>query len=268
MSDASILRRKLAIQAKLESLEKESASLKRKNEPPMIILNSLGILVIAYLSIVLEVLIIQFIRTKRVRRLKTNWEEEEISEFRFCNSCGNTLPCEDFSQSQFYYKKASIRRCIICADSNNNGKDSRPFLSDAQAYLDRKRSERRVKMEAKQKERAAARKKKEEERAAARKREEEERKAAREKEERENRIREEQRRIREEKIRNRLLEKRESKLSSWKNDKAWFLNRNFQYEIELEMVEDETRRYEIERYIENNKAKIRELSLLILDNTY
>ena len=68
MSDASILRRKLAIQAKLESLEKEIASLKRKNEPPMIILNSLGILVIAYLSIVLEVLIIQFIRTKSVRR--------------------------------------------------------------------------------------------------------------------------------------------------------------------------------------------------------
>ena len=130
---------------------------------PMIILNSLGILVKAYLSIVLEVLIIKFIRTKSVRRLKTNWEEEEISEFRFCNSCGNTLPREDFSQSQFYYKKASIRRCIICADSNNNGKDSKPFLSEAQAYLDRKRSDRRIKMEAKQKKRAAARKKKEEE---------------------------------------------------------------------------------------------------------
>ena len=233
MSEASILRGELkAIQARLESLEKENASLKRKHEP-----------------------------------LRTNWEEKEI-EFRFCNSCGNTLPGKDFSRSQFHYTKASIRRCIICADSNNNGKDSKPFLSDAQAYLDKKRSERRVKMEAKQKERAAARKKKEEERAAARKREEEERKAAREKEEREKRIREEQRRIREEKIRNSLLEKRKSKLSSWKNDKAWFLNRNLQYEIELEMVEDERRRYEIENYIKENKAKIRELSLLILDNTY
>lgn len=222
-------------------------------------------------------------RNKLFRHLDFCLSRDSYSQCsKKCNSCGKEKLEDEFSKSQFYRVASYRRRCIVCADSKNDGRNAKSLNCDSQKRWDVIQERRRNKKAVKTEERRIRKEEKaEQERIRLEKIAEQERIRAKE----EARIAEVLRQEKLQKMKQigeRLEKKRKTDLTSWNQRKRSLLTTNHRFEIEIELLVSEGEYTSGFRVLNKNQdeismlkekvkkiqGEIRELSLKILDNTF